>query len=751
MPSTIHEVKLGTRLLILLLTAIIVSSAGVAAFLIRSGQRASRVEAFGLAQGITEAVSEDINGFIGEITSVLTSASLFPKFAEMEPVFQREVLRNLSTEFNYFERLAVRNESGELLAVVRKGPQVWTPPPSVTARAFESAIRGQVYVSDVHFSAGNPPVILIMVPIAPPSGKPIGTIAAIVSLSSLQPIVEGVQLGPESALYIVDSRGRVLAHSELGRRVIGQSYLKYPVVESAVSGKRDIAFTKGDVYVDPRGNRVVGAYRHLTQTGWSIIIQQPDEIVFGPNYRMIGFALIWTFVFALVFGFLGLYLIRRIEQEHDTALRSEREAQILYRVSQALASTLNLEERLRVIGDSLAQVCETSKVAIWTIERNAMTPAVSLGMDSDEEQVFRSAEIHLEEISPAARQAIYGGKSIVITDAQTGLFPYKEFAGRLRIKSVLALPISLEQEPTGFAITYEPGAVRDFTDDHIRLAEALASQAATAIENVRAYERERRIAETLQRALLPTVPPSIDDFEIADKYAAASAEAEIGGDFYDVFQLSPHKFGIVIADVSGKGLSAGVHTAMVKYMLRAYALDNPDPVTLATKLNAGVYKFSGQEMFITLFYGVLDTAKKEMQYVNAGHELPLLFGEDRKICMRLATTGTAMGIVENYSFEMERVDFLPGDVLLFYTDGATDARRDGNFLGIEGLESLFCSVAGGDAHQIVDDIDKGVREYAEGFLRDDIALLVLKYQRPADVDKSPGLKSPPESPSVKQS
>ncbi|HET6452866.1 MAG TPA: SpoIIE family protein phosphatase, partial [Armatimonadota bacterium] len=84
---------------------------------------------------------------------------------------------------------------------------------------------------------------------------------------------------------------------------------------------------------------------------------------------------------------------------------------------------------------------------------------------------------------------------------------------------------------------------------------------------------------------------------------------------------------------------------------------------------------------------------------------------------------------EDYKFEMEKIDFLPGDVLLFYTDGATDARRNGDFLGIDGLESMFCSAALGHAHQIVDDIDRGVREYAEGFLRDDIALLVLKYRR----------------------
>ena len=803
MPWRIHKVKLGTRLIVGILAAVTISSTGVALFLITSGQRASRVEAFDLALGVDEAVSDSVTAFIGNIDSVLTSAALFPGFAELEPSTQRAILQNLLAEFTYFERLAVRNESGELLAIVRKGPEVWSPPPETVAAAFRTAIQGSIFISDLHYSSGRQPEVLVMVPISSAGRRPVGTIAGIVELGPLQSMVEDVHIGPESAVYIVDSHGRVIAHSELGRRVIGQSFLKYPVIKNAIAGKRDVAFTKDDVYIDPAGNRVVGVYRRLSRIGWSVVIQQPESIVFGPNYRMIGYALLWTLLFALVFGLIGLYLVRfvtapisvlshgaeilgagnlshrigintgdeleelantvnqmaanlessqkRLEEEHGIAVKSEREARILYNVSQSLVSTLDLEERLRAIGESLAQVCGTSRVAIWIIERNNMMPSVSLGLNPDEERVFRTAEVHLEDVSESARRTITGGTAIAVDDAQAAELPYREFAMSLNIRSVLALPITLKQEPIGFAITYDPGEVRDFTPDQIRLAQALASQTATAIENVRAYERERRIAETLQRALLPTVPPSIDDFEIADKYAPASAEAEIGGDFYDVFQLSPDKVGIVIADVSGKGLSAGVHTAMAKYMLRAYAVDNPDPVTLAAKLNNAVCKFAGREMFITLFYGVLDIRSKEMLYVNAGHELPLLYGEDSKICMRLITTGTAMGIVENYKYDMDRIDFLPGDVLLFYTDGATDARRNGEFLGIDGLETMFCSVASGDAHEIVDDIDKKVREYAGGFLRDDIALLVLKYRRAAEGRKPPGRKSKAETSSVKQS
>lgn len=204
-------------------------------------------------------------------------------------------------------------------------------------------------------------------------------------------------------------------------------------------------------------------------------------------------------------------------------------------------------------------------------------------------------------------------------------------------------------------------------------------------------------------------------------------EAQIGGDFYDVIEISPDKIALVMADVSGKGLSAAVHTALIKYTVRAYALEEISPVELIARLNRAVYRFIGGQVFITCFYGVLDTDSGVLEYVNAGHELPLLTSVQSGLCMRLATTGTALGIVESFDFTSQSVKLKPGDVLLIYTDGATEARRDGEFLGIEGLEKMFCQHAHGDALYIVDQLNLQIREFARGNLRDDLALLVVKF------------------------
>lgn len=418
---------------------------------------------------------------------------------------------------------------------------------------------------------------------------------------------------------------------------------------------------------------------------------------------------------------------RELEQEHSRAVVAARQADTLYHVSQALVSTLRLDETLDLIARSLADVCDTDKVALWLVKGNVLSPTTSYGLAEEEDKAFKGWEAHLEEAAGLTKQAIATRKPVIVTDAATDERVSHRMLEQFPVRSILALPLVIEDDVIGYAITFEAGKVREFTDYQVSMAKAVAAQAGVAIRNAQAYERERRIAETLQRSLLPHVPPRFGSFEIADRYNSALSEAEIGGDFYDLVELSPTRMAFVMADISGKGLSAAVHTAMMKYMLRAYSLDDMDGPELIHRLNRAVWKYIGEQMFITLFYGVLDTETKRLTYVNAGHELPLLYAAERHLCVRLETTGTALGIFPDYDFGEASIEFMPGDSLLLYTDGATDVRRDRVFLGDDGVEAIFSHAAAGNAHQIVDAVDAGIREYASNELHDDVALMVIKY------------------------
>src|SRR5207249_11626115 len=133
------------------------------------------------------------------------------------------------------------------------------------------------------------------------------------------------------------------------------------------------------------------------------------------------------------------------------------------------------------------------------------------------------------------------------------------------------------------------------------LAAAVANQAAVAIRVSQAYEHERNVAETLQRSFMPNVGARLKNFDLGQTYHPALQEAQVGGDFYDVFPLPEGRVALLMADVSGKGLPAAMQTAMVKYMLRAYAIEDPAPASVLERLNQGVCSSIKPDRSVTAF------------------------------------------------------------------------------------------------------------------------------------------------------
>lgn len=783
----VRRTSLGMKLLLALMTAVTIPSIVVAAILIRSGQQSRRAQVFTTTQAMAEVVADDIRDFIGGAESELQGAGLSAGFTGMGQPLRQATLRHLLDRNSAFLRVMVLGANGPAMSLSRSGPPIWSVPADALKQAYSSAMAGRTYVSPVRYQPDALPQVLIAVPLTTDAGRRVGSLAAVLSLAQLQRIVSDVYVGPSPAsyAYVVDSSGRVLAHPRLGPKAIGVSFAEHPIVRESLSGRRDVEFTQDDMYTDPTGEKVVGTYRRLPELGWSVLVQQPIRAVFGPELRRVLTALGWTLVFALVFVLVGLRLVRMIlqpietlargaetigsgdlscrihlesgdelesladalnamaanlessrrqlKQEHDRAVSSAREARTLYRVSQSLVSTIDLRERLSVIAENLAGVCHTNKVIIWLVEEDRLIPCAFYGLTQTEYDLFGKWEVDIARATRLTREALTSKQPVIVADTTLDQRLPTELRERLDVKSVLAVPFVFKDRPIGYAVTYQIGVEHRFTKYQVSLTQAVAAQAAIAIENSRAYERERAISETLQRSLLPSVPPSIGEFEIADVYAPALAEAEVGGDFYDLIELSPTRTAFVIADISGKGLNAAVYTAMVKYMTRAYAAQDLNPDELLERLNAAVHKYTGEQAFITLFYGILDIESKQLRYANAGHELPLLYGEERGQCMTLVTTGMALGVVPDARYGMETIGFVQGDVLFMYTDGASDVRRDGQFLGLDGLEAIFCeSAVEGSADQIIAKIEKSIREYSHGQLRDDIALLVVKYRSDGD-------------------
>jgi serine phosphatase RsbU (regulator of sigma subunit) len=235
-----------------------------------------------------------------------------------------------------------------------------------------------------------------------------------------------------------------------------------------------------------------------------------------------------------------------------------------------------------------------------------------------------------------------------------------------------------------------------FRPEDAEALNVLAAQAAMAIENAHRFERQRRMARSLQEGLLSTDMPDIDGCDFGAVYEAAGGEADIGGDFFDVFDLPEGKYALVVGDVSGKGAEAAAQTAMAKYMLRAFAIRNSTPSSVLFHLNNAMERDLAEDRFATLVYGVIDPVTREVSISRAGHPGPLVYRKEAQTVDVVETPGGLLGVFPDQQFESTTLQLTDGDVLLAFTDGLVEARRGDELFERERvIESLISHASQG--------------------------------------------------------
>jgi serine phosphatase RsbU (regulator of sigma subunit) len=300
----------------------------------------------------------------------------------------------------------------------------------------------------------------------------------------------------------------------------------------------------------------------------------------------------------------------------------------------------------------------------------------------------------------------------------------------------IVLPLEESGGPVGYIGVARYRPCRKFTPGDHGLLSALGDTVAVALTNARAFEaarraakvqadleRERRVASALTEGLLPDIPLREGPWAFSMKYEPQSADAPVGGDIYDLFHLGSGRWGVVIADVSGKGLVAARKTAMVKYALRSYAREHTSPARVLEHLNDALFDEPDLTDFVTLIYGVLDESNNTFTYASAGHEPPILRRSDGKF-ETLPPTGVVLGVVRDNSYRDNRVVFRPGDGLLLYTDGLSDARtKDGLFLNGVGIEQILTRLSDCPPEQMAETLVESVCGGWGSRLKDDTAVM----------------------------
>jgi len=238
----------------------------------------------------------------------------------------------------------------------------------------------------------------------------------------------------------------------------------------------------------------------------------------------------------------------------------------------------------------------------------------------------------------------------------------------------------------------------------------------------RSYEYEHHIARSFESAVLGTIPNRIACFMFETAYRAAFEEARVGGDFYDVFPISESKIGIVIGDVSGKGLKAAVQVAMAKYTIRSHAYEDEHPKIVMKHLNLSLARQMDIESFITVFMGIIDCRTKTMTYTNAGHTPVMFWDASEDKAAMLPPTGPITGLDETGDYEEQEISLDYQDEILLSTDGLMEIRRAAGTLEPEDLITIYAAAKKSGIHS-AEGMIEWVLKASRGSLRDDVAVL----------------------------
>lgn len=248
-------------------------------------------------------------------------------------------------------------------------------------------------------------------------------------------------------------------------------------------------------------------------------------------------------------------------------------------------------------------------------------------------------------------------------------------------------------------------------------------------EQLVAIQQELDVATRIQQSILPCDFPPFPSMKGFDLYAAMIPAREVGGDFYDFFLLDQDRLGVVIGDVSGKGVPAAIFMAVSRTLLKSVALSGMPPGDCMGQVNRLLSLENSSFMFVTLFYGILNIRGGEFDFCNAGHNPPFLITKNGGGEVLRAPSNIALGVDENSSFKTEKIILAPEDTLYFYTDGVTEAfDLRGEMFTERRLQQVLDEAAGRPPRELVDMVVKAVETFAAGTSQsDDLTMLVVRF------------------------
>jgi len=403
---------------------------------------------------------------------------------------------------------------------------------------------------------------------------------------------------------------------------------------------------------------------------------------------------------------------------YDRVNRRTKELDSLLHISKTVTSTLNLDEIMRRLCDELCKLFGLDACVLMLFDD--LSGRFKFGHGAGLKT--RRKYVYHDLAAPFAARVKATGAKVLVKNIDASPTLRTDVSRAEGFKSAVCVPIKNQGKLVAVAAGFsrEQRSLAKSQRDIIR---PLGELAGVAIHNAGMYSRKYKMAAIFQEKLIPSVVPHVAGLDIGHKFLPARG---VGGDYYDFINFTPNRLGVIVGDVAGSDVEAAEYTTMGKHVLRAYAREYPSPAEVLSKTNQVVCEDSRTEMFISLFYGVLDLEQGKLRYASAGCEPPLLYKAKTNTIVTLNAEGMLLGIKPNAAYSEREIAIEPGDILLAHTDGLTEASAGKGRFGGAAVQSVLAKSAIEDAQTVVDHLYDALMEFGHGKVSDDVAIVAVK-------------------------
>lgn len=417
-------------------------------------------------------------------------------------------------------------------------------------------------------------------------------------------------------------------------------------------------------------------------------------------------------------------IFQRLERVNRQLDKKVQELNTLFSIGKELNSTLDTDNILNIFVLTIMGEMAANKILVYLQNDAGMELAVNKGATRELLKISQNDLKALEK----AQSVLDGARLLSEMDAQE-LSPWRD----LGIQA--AIPMRIQDKTRGLLLVGRKMSGRSYQQDELEFLSTLSNRVMISLENARLFqetlekqrlEEEIAIAREIQQRLLPHSFPAVPGMEI---YGLNIPSLQVGGDYFDCFQLDDHRLIFAIGDVSGKGVGAALLMSNLHAGLHTLVQSKADVPSIVARLNELIYENTNFDKFITFFYAEINPLSKRMRYVNAGHNPPYIFHADGGFEL-LEKGGLILGMMPGVEYEMGEILLRPGDRLVTFTDGVTEARAtSGEMYEEDRLEKLIGRAVGENLgiRQLTDLLIQELETFSFGAPQaDDITLLGLQ-------------------------